>query len=243
MSAGSDSALATGEPSLKISELADAAGVPVATVRHYLREGLLPEGRKTSRNMAYYPRALVERIRLIKLLQEERFMPLRVIRELLEREEQDPERIRLQLETADRGLDRALERERGRTPAREVGERLAVPFEVLDRLAEIGVLSSMQDGYSPSDVRIVEAIARFRAGGYDERIGFTVHDAARFLEPLRELAQREVELLAEKVVARNPERAGELVEAGIDPLADLIAAMNSKLLTAELEARRGEKPS
>ena len=32
---------------LKISELADQSDVPVATVRHYLREGLLPEGVKT----------------------------------------------------------------------------------------------------------------------------------------------------------------------------------------------------
>ena len=29
-----------GEPTLKISELAEGAGVPVATVRHYLREFL-----------------------------------------------------------------------------------------------------------------------------------------------------------------------------------------------------------
>ena len=72
---------------LKISELAERADVPVATVRHYLREGLLPEPVKTSRNMAYYPPEFVERIRLIKQLQEERFMPLRVIRELLENEE------------------------------------------------------------------------------------------------------------------------------------------------------------
>ena len=49
------------EPTLKISELAEGAGVPVATVRHYLREGLLPEGRKTSRNMAYYPAEMVDR--------------------------------------------------------------------------------------------------------------------------------------------------------------------------------------
>ena len=51
---------------------------------HYLREGLLPEPVKTSRNMAYYPPEFVERIRLIKQLQEERFMPLRVIRDLLD---------------------------------------------------------------------------------------------------------------------------------------------------------------
>src|SRR5947207_2757185 len=68
------------QPLLKISELADRSGVPVATIHHYLREGLLPEPVKTSRNMAYYPPEFVDRIRLIKQLQEERFMPLRVIR-------------------------------------------------------------------------------------------------------------------------------------------------------------------
>ena len=68
---------------LKISELAERAEVPVATVRHYLREGLLPEPVKTSRNMAYYPPEFVERIRTIKRLQEERFMPLRVIKDAL----------------------------------------------------------------------------------------------------------------------------------------------------------------
>ncbi len=230
---------AVGEPTLKISELAEGAGVPVATVRHYLREGLLPEGRKTSRNMAYYPPELVERIRLIKLLQEERFMPLRVIRELLENEGGDAERLRARLEAADAGLEMALARERERLPAEEVSAQYEVPIDALDRLAEIGVLSPAADGYSPSDVRIVAAISRFRAGGYDERIGFTVHDAARFLEPLEALVRREVELLSEKVIGRfDADRAAELIEAGTDPLADLIAAMNSKLLTAALDGRR-----
>ena len=228
-----------GEPTLKISELAEGAGVPVATVRHYLREGLLPEGKKTSRNMAYYPAEMVDRIRLIKLLQEERFMPLKVLRELLEREGGDPEAVRNLLAESDRGIAQALARERERTSAEEVSERFDVPLEVLDRLAEVGILSPAGDGYLPSDVRIVEAISRFRAGGYDERIGFTVYDAARFLEPLRALARREVELLSEKLVGRfEPDRAAELIEAGIDPLADLIAAMNSKLITAEIEAHR-----
>lgn len=227
------------EPTLKISELAEGAGVPVATVRHYLREGLLPEGRKTSRNMAYYPAEMVDRIKLIKLLQEERFMPLKVIRGLLEREGGDPEAVRALLAESDRGIERALERERERTPAAEVSERYDVPVEVLERLAEVGILSPAGDGYMPSDVRIVAAIARFRAGGYDERIGFTVYDAARFLEPLRALARREVELLSEKLVGRfEPDRAAELIAAGIDPLADLIAAMNAKLITAEIEAHR-----
>lgn len=236
-----------GEPTLKISELAEGAGVPVATVRHYLREGLLPEGRKTSRNMAYYPPELIERIRLIKVLQEERFMPLRVIGELLESEEGDVTRVRSRIEAADRGLDAALARERERVEAAEVGERLGVPLEALDRLAELGVVSPAEDGYTPSDVRIIEAIARFRAGGYDESIGFTVYDAKRFVEPLQALARREVELLSEKLVGSlPPDRAAPLIEAGIDPLGDLISAMHDRIVAAEFERRRaragGESP-
>src|SRR5215207_4865536 len=104
---------------LRISELAERADVPVATVRHYLREGLLPEPVKTSRNMAYYPPEFVDRIRLIKQLQEERFMPLRVIRGLLERERREPERLRAMIELEDRILDRALVEERERVPSGE----------------------------------------------------------------------------------------------------------------------------
>ena len=67
----------------KMSELAERSGVSAGTIKHYLREGLLGEGDeivRTSRNMAYYPPEYVERIRLIKRLQEDRFMPLRVIK-------------------------------------------------------------------------------------------------------------------------------------------------------------------
>ena len=224
---------------MKISELAEAAGVPVATVRHYLREGLLPEPVKTSRNMAYYPPEFVDRIRLIKQLQEDRFMPLKVIRELLESGNGDPERLRALIELEDRILERTLAGERKRVGAREVRRRYQVPKEVLDRLAELEVLSPDGRGYSPSDVRIVEAISRFRAGGYDERIGFTVYDTLRYKRALEPLVKEEVEVLMERLAGEmDPDRVVELIEAGAEPLQDLIAALHTKLLVAELERHR-----
>jgi DNA-binding transcriptional MerR regulator len=224
---------------LKISELAERAEVPVATVRHYLREGLLPEPVKTSRNMAYYPPEFVERIRLIKQLQEERFMPLRVIRDLLERENAEPERLRAMIELEDKILDRALVGERERVAAGEVEARYELPREVLDRLAEVGVLSPDGDGYSPSDVRIIEAIGRFRAGGYDESLGFTVYDTLRYKQALEGLVVEEVRVLTARLAGDvDPERAMEIVEAGVGPLNELIAALHTKLLVAELERDR-----
>ncbi len=224
---------------LRISELSERSGVPVATIRHYLREGLLPEPVKTSRNMAYYPPEFVDRIRLIKQLQEERFMPLRVIRDLLESDDADPDRLRAMIELEDRILDRALVGERERVPAAEALARYDVPKDVLDRLAELEVLSPDAEGYSPSDVQVIEAVSRFRAGGYDESLGFTVYDTLRYKRALEPLVVEEIKVLRDRLAGEvDADRAIEIIEAGLGPLNDLIAALHTKLMVAELARER-----
>ncbi len=228
-------------PLLKMSELAEQSGVSAGTIRYYLREGLLGEGEdivRTSRNMAYYPHSYVQRIELIRRLQEERFMPLRVIKGALE---QHPERVHALIELEDRILERALTsaEERTRVPAREVRERYQIPRNVLERLAEIGVLTPNRSGYDQDDVKIIEAIASFRAGGYDEALGFTVYDTLRYREALEPLVQEEVRALLDRLAGEvEVERAMEIVAAGVEPLRELLGAMHSKLLLAELRRQR-----
>jgi DNA-binding transcriptional MerR regulator len=229
---------------LKMSELAERSGVSPGTIRYYLREGLLGEGEdvvRTSRNMAYYPPEYVERIALIKRLQEERFMPLRVIRHVLESE---PERARALIELEDRILERALAdaEDRGRVSRRTVHERYGVPKIVLERLADIGVLTPSQRGYDRDDVKIIEAIASFRAGGYDEALGFTVYDTLRYRKALEPLVQEEVGALLGRLAGEvDVERAMEIVAAGAEPLRELIGAMHSKLLLAALRSQRAHR--
>ena len=198
----------TARPGLKMSELADASGVSAGTIKHYLREGLLGDEDgivRTSRNMAWYPPEYVERIRLIKRLQEERFLPLRLIKDALA--ERPP-----------------------RTPRGDID----LPDNVLDRLAELGVLTPDEDGYDPDDVAVITAIARFREGGYDEALGFTVYDTLRYRDALRPLVEKEVEVLVERLGEVEPERAARIVRAGREPLRELIGAMHSKMLLEEL---------
>jgi DNA-binding transcriptional MerR regulator len=238
---GSDGRSPDGDGLLRMRELAAASGVSTGTIKHYLREGLLPEPVKTSRNMAYYPPEFVERIKLIKRLQEERFMPLKVIRRMLD---DDPGRAQALIELEDRILERALEEERPRVSAPEVRRRYGIPQEVLDRLAQLGVLTPNSRGYSPSDLGIVEAIGRFRAGGYDERIGFTVYDTLRYKRALQELVKEEVQVLMERLAGEmEPDRAVALIDDGVEPLRDLIAALHSKLLVAELKRHRAARGS
>jgi DNA-binding transcriptional MerR regulator len=229
------------QPLLKMSELAERSGVSAGTIRYYLREGLLGEGRdivRTSRNMAYYPETYVQRIELIKRLQRQRYMPLRVIKGALE---EDPERVHALVELEDRILERALAgAERGtRLSIRAVSERYAIPRNVLERLAEIGVLSPNRSGYDAEDVRIIEAIASFRAGGYDEALGFTVYDTLRYRDALAPLVEQEVRALLDRLAGEvDVERALAIIAAGVEPLRELLGAMHSKLLLAELRRQR-----
>jgi DNA-binding transcriptional MerR regulator len=224
---------------LKMKQLAEQSGVSAGTIKHYLREGLLPEPVKTSRNMAYYPPEFVERIRLIKQLQEERFMPLKLIRSMLE---DDPERAGALVELEDRILEKARQREGSRVSGAELRRRYDIPKEVLDRLGELEVLTPTGRGYARRDVEIVEAISRFRAGGYDERIGFTVYDTLRYKRALEQLVKEEVQVLMDRLAGElEPDRAAELIEAGAEPLRDLIAALHQKLLVAELRSQRAAR--
>ena len=129
MSTASDArdAAADGAPGnglLRMRELAAQSGVSAGTIKHYLREGLLPEPVRTSRNMAYYPPDFVERIRVIKQLQEERFMPLKAIKQVMD---EDPERTRALVELEDRVIERAAAGEAKRVSAAELRRRYEIP--------------------------------------------------------------------------------------------------------------------
>jgi DNA-binding transcriptional MerR regulator len=226
---------------LKMSELAERSGVSSGTIKHYLREGLLGSGgeiKRTSRNMAYYPEEFVERIRLIKRLQEQRFMPLRLIREVLA---DGPSRAVRLIELEDRILERAIEAsESGRVSRAKVRETYDVPQNVLDRLEELEVLTPNARGYDADDIAIIEAISRFRAGGYEEAIGFTVYDTLRYREALTPLVEEEVGVLIARLAGQvEVDRAVEIIASGAEPLRDLVGAMHSKLLLAALRRQRG----
>jgi len=192
---------------------------------------------RTSRNMAYYPEQFVERLRLIKRLQEERFMPLRVIRELIG---QDPERAARLIELEDRILERAIEAgESGRVSRTSVRSTYKLPKNVLDRLEQLQILTPNGRGYDADDVAIIEAISRFRAGGYEQALGFTVYDTLRYRDALGPLVEEEVKVLLDRLAGSvEVERAVEIIASGAEPLRELIGAMHSKLLLRALQEQR-----
>jgi DNA-binding transcriptional MerR regulator len=68
---------------MRISDLSRESGVPIPTIKFYLREGLLPTGERTARNQAAYDAAHVRRLHLIRILAEVGGLSLQAVRRVL----------------------------------------------------------------------------------------------------------------------------------------------------------------
>lgn len=68
---------------MRISELSATTGVPVPTVKYYLREGMLQPGELSSANQASYDEAHMARVRLIRALIEVGNLPIATAKTVL----------------------------------------------------------------------------------------------------------------------------------------------------------------
>lgn len=69
---------------MRMAALSEACGLPVATVKYYLREGLVPRGRNMGPNQADYDEVHLRRLRLIRALTDIGGLPLATVRMILE---------------------------------------------------------------------------------------------------------------------------------------------------------------
>jgi DNA-binding transcriptional MerR regulator len=69
---------------VQVSELAERADVPLATVKYYLREGLLPVGEATGPRRAEYDEHHLRRLRVLRLLREVGEVPVTSLRRIVE---------------------------------------------------------------------------------------------------------------------------------------------------------------
>jgi DNA-binding transcriptional MerR regulator len=115
------------EGAVRIGELSRDTGVPVPTIKYYLREGLLPAGERTHANQVVYDARHARRLRLIRAMVGLGDLPVGTVRDLpaaLDAPGVDTDSLLGRLSTA-------LRRPRDDAPAE--GEGLAAARELFDR--------------------------------------------------------------------------------------------------------------
>ncbi len=211
---------------LRISELSRRTNTAHATIQFWVREGLLPTPVKTGRTMAYYDPSCIERIAVIKELQQ-RYLPLNVIRRLVNERASRRTAIEEVSEHVQEALvpaERALSRE-------QVMSKLRLPVEVLDEMEQHGIVGPLVDGaYAPHDVMILRAAAKLGHAGLNRDAGFETKDLHIYLDAMRSLVATEVTTFLSRVPARGVSDMARLGIVAATSATELMVAFRQKVI-------------
>ncbi len=231
---------------IKIGEVIKATGVTRATIHHYVKEGLLPQPVKTSRNMALYSRDCVERILLIKGLQHHSRRSLADVKTLLA-DASDDEGLRRLQQLLDVEATRAHvsplnpDRPREALSITQLAERTGFSLDELRKIEKLGLITGKNSRgrrlFSPPDVDVVESLASLAEAGFTSDAGFVPEDAVIYLDALRDLLHKEVGIFLQRTGdGGDPQEVLRLARNGVERVTPLILALRRKVIGEFIDA-------
>lgn len=224
---------------MRMRELEQLSGVGRETIRYYIREGLLPEPDRASRNSASYSDEHVARLRAIKRLQDERYLPLAVIKDLLDAEGGDRWLEPQAFPQLDAILHARLDANAADVPLDVVLERVGMPREEVPELVELGVIDVAADGsVTARDAAILRALGDLRACGIADAEGKELGGIGIYVDFIEWLTSQELRMFFEGTAGRVQEaEAADMAVRAIAAINDLISLMRTRALLKKLGAR------
>lgn len=223
---------------LKIGELSRRSGVPIATLKFYLREGLITPAHKSGRTMAWYHPSVVDRIRSIRELQERQFLPLEVIRETIDRAATATDDHTMARSIADVLIRHGGKRSRTRDEVLAGG---AKPAE-LEWLRRAGLAVPDEDGcYRGDDLALLATLGAARRSGLGaEMLPFEI--LGDYILALNKLVEVELRTYRAGVIGKaKPAEVAKLTKVATELSERLVVLLRRKLLLPTLERLVEEK--
>ena len=147
---------------MRLAELSKHSGISTATIKYYLREGLLPPGRQINATTAEYGEEHLRRLRLVRAMIQVGGVPVATVREVLRHVDDDSLGRTIRLGAALWALPQIPE------PDAEDEYVRAAQTEADDLLRTLGWANTrLLTTVSPAYRSLVVAVAALRRLGYD----------------------------------------------------------------------------
>jgi DNA-binding transcriptional MerR regulator len=192
---------------MKISELSRRTSVPKETIHYYVREGFIPRPRKKGKNVSDYDESFVERILLIKEIQDHFFLPLSLIKQIIKRQDKSSElkallKLRMgYFNPLDQLLEKEVVGEEAFAKTTRMGKKWIANFE------EWGVItpgtSSGKEIYSQDDVILGRLLVDLDRAGFGPKDGFDPGNVKRYINLFREIVRLAREDILDSNLGQN----------------------------------------
>lgn len=224
---------------MRMRELEQRTGVGRETIRFYIREGLLPEPSRASRNSASYTDDHVTRVRAIKRLQEERFLPLAVIRSLLDRDDGDRWLEPQAFPQLDSQLSARFDLA-PRVPVEGVTQQTGHSDEDLAEMIEVGAVSVDAAGtVSGRDAAIMRVLGDLHDVGFTRERGFHGEGLRVYLDFVEWVTTQEMRMFFEHTAGQVGEvEAADMAERGVASVNELLSLLRTRAILKKLGERR-----
>lgn len=222
---------------LKMRDLERATGVGRESIRFYIREGLLPEPERPGRNVAWYDESFVERIRLIKELQQKRYLPLHVIKAIVGGDTPPgPDEVETLGALEGKLQPAGDERLAGRREwLSALAARTGLPASEIRELAAAEAIELVPGDGEPwvegAGIRLVELWARLRATGFSAERGFGPDSIRLYVDMVRLLAREELRLFTRGLAGRvDRDELVRMATEGIEIGTEVVALLHHAAL-------------
>ncbi|PJN25477.1 MerR family transcriptional regulator [Kitasatospora sp. CB02891] len=149
---------------MRLADLSEHSGVSLATIKYYLREGLLPPGRRINATQAEYDESHLRRLRLVRAMIQVGRIPVATVREVLAHVDDDSLGLTFRLGAALWALPHPTEPS---ADPEDDPSTTAAHTLVADLLARLGWRTTCEVGdLNPAHRALVAALATLDRLGY-----------------------------------------------------------------------------
>ncbi len=220
---------------LRISQLARLADVSIPTIKHYLREGLIPRPVKTGRTMSYYDPGCVERIQKIKRLQTERFLPLSAIKKIIKSGKSIEDE--LALGEAMMCISEVSASERC-IPRDRVEKQTGYSRNDLEKMERIGLIRPRETDrgkeYDPVDCKILSLIRQREEAGFP--LDYSLDMMSLYRKHIQTIVREDAKLFARRLLPNASAReVAQYIREGDRALGAFMPLIREKLARANAE--------
>lgn len=218
----------------RMAEVMQLTGASREAVRFYINAGLLPEPHRTARNMAWYSQQHIETIKLVRILQEEQFLPLKAIKALFDDDKN------FDFTPRQRSIFASMREEMGIRARRQLpgpsshglAEALGLTHDDFRELQEVGAIRTKVEHLTAGEEEILRQFAILRHSGMTPERGFSARHIQIVQASTDLLFAQELKLFRELLVDLRDDEIPVLMARAIPAINRIFAVLHEQKLRA-----------